>query len=323
VAGGGAGARGRRGGHGSAIIRPRGPRFAVLLRPAASWHHARRRPKPGCRALPLPLIAVACYLIGAVWLGIATYQHRSGPDSVRGRGGRIAAVGIAAVGTVIHAAALLEERRLDPYAALSLGDTLALIGLVIAITALLMSLRPGKRGMAALLFGVAGVLEATFSEGARRFSVGQPGWELAFHVAMATTAFAFLTIGMALALAQVLVDRRLRARQPLGWLKILTPLESLEHGTFQSILAGFTVLTLALVSGAFFVQDLFAQHLVHKVTLAIVAWVVFGVLLLGRLRFGWRGRQALRWTFAGYTLLGLSYFGSKIILENVLGKHWG
>ena len=37
----------------------------------------------------------------------------------------------------------------------------------------------------------------------------------------------------------------------------------------------------------------------------------------------WRGRQALRWTFAGYTLLGLSYFGSKLILENILGKHWG
>jgi ABC-type uncharacterized transport system permease subunit len=47
------------------------------------------------------------------------------------------------------------------------------------------------------------------------------------------------------------------------------------------------------------------------------------VLLLGRFRFGWRGRKALRWTFAGYILLGLSYFGSKLILENILGKHWG
>ena len=157
------------------------------------------------------------------------------------------------------------------------------------------------------------------SEGA----VAQTGWELTFHVAMATTAFAFLTIGMVLAIAQVIVDRRLRSRQPLGLLKILTPLESLESGCFQSILAGFAVLTLALVSGAFFVQDLFAQHLIHKVVLAIVAWVVFGVLLLGRFKFGWRGRMALRWTFAGYTLLGLSYFGSKLILENILGKHWG
>jgi ABC-type uncharacterized transport system permease subunit len=140
---------------------------------------------------------------------------------------------------------------------------------------------------------------------------------------MATTAFAFLTIGAALAVAQVVVDRRLRSRQPLGWLKILTPIESVESGVFQSIQLGFALLTLALVTGAFFIEDLFAQHLVHKVVLAIIAWVVFGILLLGRWRMGWRGRQALRWTLAGYALLGLSYFGSKLILESILGKHWG
>jgi len=273
--------------------------------------------------LLLSLIAVACYVIGAVWLAIATYQHRSEPQSAHGHGGRIAAVGIAIVGVFVHAGALIQERHLAPHTALSPGDVLALVGLVIAVTAIVMSFRAGRRGVAALLLAIAAVLEAAFSEGGRRFSVGQPGWELDFHVAMATTAFAFLTIGMVLAIAQVMVDRRLRSRQPLGWLKILTPIESLESACFQSILAGFALLTLALVSGAFFVQNLLAQHLVHKVTLALVAWVVFGVLLLGRLKFGWRGRKALRWTFAGYSLLGLSYFGSKIILENLLGKHWG
>jgi ABC-type uncharacterized transport system permease subunit len=206
---------------------------------------------------------------------------------------------------------------------LSLGDTLALVALVIAITAVVMAVQPHRRGMAALLLGIAAVLEAAFSEGAREFSVGRPGWELAFHVAMATTAFAFLTIGAALAMAQVVVDRKLRSRKPLGWLKILTPIESIESGCFQSILAGFALLTLALVTGAFFIENLFAQHLVHKVVLAIIAWVVFGILLAGRWRMGWRGRKALRWTLAGYVLLGLSYFGSKIVLENLLGKHWG
>ena len=219
--------------------------------------------------------------------------------------------------------ALLEERRLEPQAALSLGDTAAIVGLLIAVTALVMALKPRLRGMAALLLVIAAILEAAFSEGARSFTMGRPGWELAFHVAMATTAFAFLTIGAVLAVAQVFVDRRLRSRQPLGLLRILTPLESLESGCFHSILAGFALLTLALVTGAFFVENLFAQHLVHKVVLAIIAWLVFGVLLLGRWRFGWRGRKALRWTLAGYVLLGLSYFGSKFVLENMLGKHWG
>jgi ABC-type uncharacterized transport system permease subunit len=269
--------------------------------------------------LLLPLIAVACYLFGALGLGLSAYQG----DSHHGRGGRIAAAAIAATGVAVHLFALMQERRLDPLAALSLGDVLALVALVIAVTAIVMAMRPRLRGMAALLLGIAAVLEAAFSEGARQFSIGRPGWELAFHVAMATTAFAFLTIGAVLAIAQVVVDRKLRSRQPLGWLKILTPVESVESGCFHSIQAGFAVLTLALVTGAFFIENLFAQHLVHKVVLAIIAWVVFGILLFGRWRFGWRGRQALRWTLAGYLLLGLSYFGSKLILENVLGKHWG
>ena len=194
-------------------------------------------------------------------------------------------------------------QKMSPWLFLAGIAMLALVSLVIAITSILMALRPRLRGMAALLLGIAAVLEAAFSEGAREFSIGRPGWEFVFHVSMATLAFAFLTIGAVLAVAQVVVDRRLRSRRPLGWLKIL--------------------LTLALVTGAFFIEDLFAQHLVHKVVLAIIAWIVFGILLLGRWRMGWRGRQALRWTLAGYALLGLSYFGSKLILESVLGKHWG
>ena len=267
----------------------------------------------------LPLIAVACYLFGALGLGFSAYQG----DSHHGRGGRIAAAAIAAIGVVVHLAALVQERRPEPQGALSPGDVLALVALVIAVTAIVMALRPRLRGMAALLLGIAAVLEAAFSEGARQFSIGRPGWELAFHVAMATTAFAFLTIGAVLAVAQVAVSRRLRSRQPLGWLKILTPVESVESGCFHSIQAGFAVLTLALVTGAFFIENLFAQHLVHKVVLALIAWVVFGILLFGRWRFGWRGRQALRWTLAGYVLLGLSYFGSKLVLEKLLGTHWG
>jgi ABC-type uncharacterized transport system permease subunit len=269
--------------------------------------------------LLLPLIAVACYLIGAVLLGFAAYRGETDP----GRGGRMAGLGIAFVGVVVQAASLLEQHRLEPATALSTADTAAIVGLVIAAIAVVVSRAPRRAGIAALLLAIAVVLEGGFSDGARRFAVGHAGREVAFHVAVATTAFALLTIGAVLAVAQALVDRRLRARKPLGWLRILTPLESLESGTFQSIAAGFALLTLALLSGAVFIEDLFAQHLVHKVTLAIVAWVIFGVLLLGRVRFGWRGRQALRWTLSGYAALALSYFGSKLVLEYVFGQHWG
>ena len=78
-----------------------------------------------------------------------------------------------------------------------------------------------------------------------------------------------------------------------------------------------------VVAGFLFVSDLFEQHLAHKTILSILAWLVFGLLLLGRHLWGWRGRTAVRMTIAGVIILLLSYFGSKLVLEVLLGRSWG
>ena len=125
-----------------------------------------------------------------------------------------------------------------------------------------------------------------------RLRAGAPSWEIGAHIVLSTLAYALLTIGVALTLALRMLDRRLRSRRPLGWLTALPSVEALEAGTFQALAAGFAVLTLALFSGFVFVDNLFAQHLVHKTVLSCLAWFVFAVLLFGRWRFGWRGRTA-------------------------------
>jgi ABC-type uncharacterized transport system permease subunit len=55
----------------------------------------------------------------------------------------------------------------------------------------------------------------------------------------------------------------------------------------------------------------------------VIAWVIFAVLLVGRRLYGWRGRVAVRLTLAGFVFLVLAYFGSKFVLEVLLGRHWG
>jgi ABC-type uncharacterized transport system permease subunit len=71
-----------------------------------------------------------------------------------------------------------------------------------------------------------------------------------------------------------------------------------------------------------FIDDIFAQHLVHKTILSGVTWIVFGVLLWGRWQFGWRGSLAVRMTLLGIILLILSYFGTKAVLELILHRSW-
>ena len=160
-------------------------------------------------------------------------------------------------------------------------------------------------------------------EGTRVYALERPGWEVGAHIVLSTLAYALLTIGVALTLALRMLDRRLRNRRPLGWLTALPSVEALEAGTFQALTAGFAVLTLALFSGFIFIDNLFAQHLVHKTVLSCLAWFVFAVLLFDRWRFGWRGRTATAWALSGFALLALAYFGSKIVLESILGLHWG
>ena len=94
----------------------------------------------------------------------------------------------------------------------------------------------------------------------------------------------------------------------------------MESLLFQMIATGFTLLTLALVTGVLFLEDIFAQHLVHKTVLSIIAWGVFAILLWGRWRFGWRGRVAIRWTIGGFIFLMLAYFGSKFVLELIINR---
>ncbi len=100
------------------------------------------------------------------------------------------------------------------------------------------------------------------------------------------------------------------------------PLLTLEAMLFRTIGVGFALLTLAVFSGVFFSEELFGKALQfsHKTVFAILSWLVFGGLLLGRHFRGWRGRTALVWTITGFTLLLLAYLGTQFVLEVVLRR---
>jgi len=267
------------------------------------------------------VVVLACYLACAAWLASSVY--RAGEHAAHGR--RIAGIEHGLIALVLHAVLLWRGLFDRPVLSFTIAETASLIGWPIGLIAVGTAwLRPRFAGISAVLTAVAGVVAATTVRGGGGAPiVDGPSWEIAAHVVLSTLAYALLTIAVALAVALRLLDQRLRSRKPLGWLTALPSVEALEAGTFQALAAGFAVLTLALFSGFVFVDNLFAQHLVHKTVLSCLAWVVFAVLLFGRWRFGWRGRTATNWALSGFALLGLAYFGSKIVLESILGRHWG
>jgi ABC-type uncharacterized transport system permease subunit len=268
----------------------------------------------------LSIVVLACYLACAAWLASSVY--RAERNSARGQ--RVAGLTLGSLAVVTHAVLLWSALFAKPELAFSVAETASLIGWVIGLIALIGSWRkPRFAGIAAALMAAAGLVATMTDEGTRTFALKEHNWELAAHIILSTTAYALLAVAAVMAIALALLDRRLRNRQPLGWLSVLPSVEALEAATFQAIGAGFAILTLALFSGFIFVEDLFAQNLSRKTILSCLAWIVFAILLFGRWRFGWRGRTAVRWTLSGFALLVLAYFGSKIVLESILGRHWG
>ena len=138
------------------------------------------------------------------------------------------------------------------------------------------------------------------------------------HIISSIIAFSILCLAAVQALLLLVQERHLKQHTAAGILRALPSMHENEVTLFQTIGLGVLILTVALVSGFIYIDDIFAQHLVHKTTLSVVAWVVFAVLLWGRIYFGWRGTTAIRWTLGGFTFLILAYLGSKFVLELVL-----
>ncbi|WP_317931541.1 inner membrane protein YpjD [Halioxenophilus sp. WMMB6] len=140
------------------------------------------------------------------------------------------------------------------------------------------------------------------------------------HIALSILAYALLTISALHALFLAWQNHQLRHKHATGRVRLLPPLQTMEALLFDIVWAGQITLTLSIVSGFIFLEDMFAQHLVHKTVLSMLAWVIYSILLFGRHFQGWRGNYATRWTLAGFCTLMLAYFGSKLVIELILGR---
>ncbi|MFZ9286208.1 MAG: cytochrome C assembly family protein [Burkholderiaceae bacterium] len=103
------------------------------------------------------------------------------------------------------------------------------------------------------------------------------------------------------------------------------PLLTLERLTFRFVMAGFVLLSATLLAGLLFSEQLYGAgkswRWDHKTVFSVLSWAAFAVLLVGRARFGWRGRKAVRILYVGSLLLLLAYVGSRFVIEVVLGRN--
>jgi ABC-type uncharacterized transport system permease subunit len=143
---------------------------------------------------------------------------------------------------------------------------------------------------------------------------------VSFHILSSIIAYSLLNISALQAIFLAFQDYQLRHKHPISVIKALPPLQVMEKLLYQIIALGFIWLSLSLITGVVFIDNLFAQHLVHKTILSVIAWSVFAILLWGHFSYGWRGKTTIRWTLTGFAVLMLGYFGSKLVLELILHR---
>lgn len=142
------------------------------------------------------------------------------------------------------------------------------------------------------------------------------------HFIIAMLAYSLFTLAALHALLMAIAERQLHSGRLTRPFLHLPPLLTMETLLFRLIGIAFILLTLTLTTGIFFSETLFGQafRVDHKTVFAIISWLLFGALLIGRYARGWRGRVALRWTLAGFVALVLAYVGSRFVIEVLLDR---
>ncbi|RMH94445.1 inner membrane protein YpjD [Lysobacter pythonis] len=258
------------------------------------------------------LAAIALYLAAAIVLGTSLNQQE--------RNGNRSWLPLAVLAMVFHGELHAEAWRIANGPDMHFFAALSLAALGMAALTTLM----GTLGRMAALGVIVFPLSAMFALLYRLTGNAHPmalGWQLQLHAWSALLSYATLAIAALLAILLWVQERALRRRKFHRWLRILPPLTELETVLFRTIALGFALLSGALLSGALFVQDMFGQQLAHKTVLSLLSWLVFGVLLFGRWRWGWRGNKAVRLTLVAMALLVLAFFGSQFVYDVILKQH--
>ncbi len=291
------------------------------------------------RAMPLILLhAVAAILYAALAVHFWRTRWRSPAPRAAGvaRWERAAILAPLA----LHTWLLYQELLAAPGLRFGFGQALSVTLWLAVLIYWVESRYVNLEGMQALVLPVAAVcvaLPAIFPGFESPPYASRPGFRA--HLLLAMLAYSLFTIAALHALLMALLERQLHGGHrdggaaagsvsasgggPLvGALAGLPPLLTLERLLFRILAAGFVLLTLTLATGVVFSEEVFGRALRfdHKTLFAILSWLIFGGLLAGRWRYGWRGRKALRWTLAGFAALLLAYVGSRFVLEVVLGR---
>lgn len=141
------------------------------------------------------------------------------------------------------------------------------------------------------------------------------------HIIIAILSYSLLTVGAIFSIFILFFEKNLSKKDSADQnFNSNFSLLSLEEILFKIYWFGFILLSITLFSGILFSNEIFGTSIMwnHKAIFSLMAWVTYGGMLFGRIKYGWRGKKAVVVSLIAFILLLLSYFGTKFVLEILL-----
>ncbi|WP_447017633.1 cytochrome C assembly family protein [Shewanella algae] len=237
--------------------------------------------------------------------------HAEGPN-------RRAVAGFAALGVILHAAALYQAIFTADGQNFSLTNVISMVNWIIALAFTLVLSRIKVIVLVPVVYACSVISVALLwllpPKYITHFELHP---EVLVHVVLSLMAYSALMIAALYAIQLAVIQNKLKKKQ-LMLSPAIPPLMTVEKQLYHLIIIGVILLSLSLATGFIFLDDMFADGKGHKAVLSMLAWFVYIAMLWQQYTVGCRIRTAVIYSLTGASLLSLAYFGARIVKELIL-----
>lgn len=138
------------------------------------------------------------------------------------------------------------------------------------------------------------------------------------HIPIMILSVATLSLTFILAVIYLLQERQLKSRHPAFLFYRLPSLETCEDLASKSLRFGFFLLTLGILTGMVLSKTVNGRYWSwdYKEIWALITWILYAVLVQGRMLSAWRGRKAAYLAIVGFVLMLFTFAGVSVVFKS-------
>lgn len=222
-------------------------------------------------------------------------------------------LGVTAMGFVSHTIALGARMMLTDHVPLSSShEAMLFFSWALVLVFLLVELRHHIHVLGSFILPLALISLLSAAALPREVPTLEPMLRIVWvHVTLSMLGTVGFAVAFVAGLMYVIQERLLKSKRFNVLYSKLPPLDFLDKLNQQSIVLGFPLLTLGIISGAIsaeYARGAFVSWNPEQ-TWALVTWVFYFIVLLGRMTVGWRAKRAAYLTIIGFAGVVLTLIG--------------